>query len=178
MTSSAALLPKTAPAPGRPATVLVVDDDEGMRRLLAWIVERGGNRPLIAGDVPEAIEVLDAESVDLVITDLHLPGLGGLDLLAELSARPGSPPSILVTGMPDTATVRAARLLGARAVVEKPFSIDLLLHVVDDAVRGSAEGGHASPGERNEFVEAAAQRAVVRAYDAVGAAAHDQVTGR
>src|SRR5205085_1923240 len=92
--------------------------DSGGEPSVLVVVRSGGNRPLCAESVPDALELLDRERVDLVLTDLNMPGLGGLDLLAELSARRSAPPVLVVSGCEDTATIRAASLLGAVRVVE------------------------------------------------------------
>jgi DNA-binding NtrC family response regulator len=115
--------------PGAGATVLVVDDEPRLRELIAFAVTRAGARPLLAAGVPEALELLAARRIDLVLTDLAMPGLGGLDLLAELSARRCTIPAVVVTGSVDPATVRACRLLGAQ-VVAKPFGLDELAALV------------------------------------------------
>jgi CheY-like chemotaxis protein len=123
--------PTYADSRGGPS-VLVVDDDASLRELMALVVGSGGNRPLCAESVPEALELLERE--DLVLTDLNMPGLGGLDLLAELSARRSAPPVLVVSGCEDAATIRAASLLGALGVVEKPFSLKELRTAIDEAL--------------------------------------------
>jgi DNA-binding NtrC family response regulator len=117
------------------SAILVVDDDPAMLRLVSMIVGHGGNRPICAAGVAEALDVLAEEEVDLVLTDLNMPALGGLDLLAALSARLDSPPAIVVSGCTDAATLRAARLLGVREVVEKPFAVEGLRRAIDAALR-------------------------------------------
>jgi DNA-binding NtrC family response regulator len=119
---------------GGEARVLVVDDDASLRELIALVVGSGGNRPLCVASVPEALELLESERVDLVLTDLDMPGLGGLDLLAELSARRSSPPVLVISGCQDAATIRAASLLGALGVLEKPFSLKALRAAIDAAL--------------------------------------------
>ncbi|HZQ15438.1 MAG TPA: response regulator [Gaiellaceae bacterium] len=111
------------------ATVLVVDDEPALRQLIALAVARAGARPVLASDVPEALELVEREPVHLVLTDLTMPGLGGLDLLAALSARRCTIPAVVVTGSNDTSTLRACRLLGAQ-VVAKPFGLEELARLV------------------------------------------------
>ena len=114
--------------------VFVVDDDVSVRELIALVVGSGGNRPLRAESVAQALELLERERVDLVLTDLEMPGLGGLDLLAELSSRHGAPPVLVVSGCEDTATIRAASLLGALRIIEQPFSLKELRAAIDEAL--------------------------------------------
>jgi CheY-like chemotaxis protein len=89
---------------------------------------------LRAESVPRALELLDGDRVDLVLTDLNMPGLGGLDLVAELSSRRTAPPAIVVSGLQDAAAIRAAKLLGALRVIEKPFSLRALRAAIDEAL--------------------------------------------
>jgi CheY-like chemotaxis protein len=103
------------------ARVLVVDDDPSVRELTALVVTSGGHRAIGVGSVADALAEIDRRPVDLVVTDLHMPDAGGLELLAALSARPGAPPVVVVSGSAEESELRAARLLGARSVVAKPF---------------------------------------------------------
>jgi CheY-like chemotaxis protein len=114
-----------------PYRVLIVDDDPQLRELMALVVASSGREPVLATGVAGALEQLDRRPVDLVVTDLNMPGAGGLELLAALSARPGSPPALVVSGSDDESTLRAARLLGARDVVAKPFGFLQLRRAID-----------------------------------------------
>jgi two-component system, response regulator, stage 0 sporulation protein F len=119
----------------RGTCVLVVDDDPVIRELIARVVIHTGSRVIRAETAAQALRVLDDEPVDLVLTDLDLHEAGGgLRLLAALSARPATPPVVVVTASDDGAALRAARLLGARDVVEKPFSLDELRKGIADAL--------------------------------------------
>ena len=103
--------------------VLVVDDDPVMRELIARVVLRVGDTPVHARSATEALALMAGEPVDLILTDLNMNGLGGLDLLAQLSTRPNSPPTLVITASDDPGELRAARLLGARRVIQKPISL-------------------------------------------------------
>jgi CheY-like chemotaxis protein len=81
--------------------------------------------------VAEALAELERAPVDLVVTDLNMPETSGLELLAALSARPAAPPSLVVTAAADESAARTARLLGARAVIAKPFRFAQLRREVD-----------------------------------------------
>jgi CheY-like chemotaxis protein len=105
------------------ARVLVVDDDPSVRALMALVVSSAGDDAIPVGSVADALEELERDPVDLVVTDLNMPGASGLELLAALSARRGAPPAIVVSGSAEESELRAARLLGARAVVAKPFGL-------------------------------------------------------
>jgi CheY-like chemotaxis protein len=82
------------------ATILVVDDEVAVRSYMTRVLEAEGYAVLEAGNVPDALTVLDGEAgrVRLVITDVVMPGLTGRDLAARLSERPSSPPILFVSG--------------------------------------------------------------------------------
>src|SRR5262245_7638694 len=119
------------------ACVLVVDDDPGIRELIACVAARTGSRVRRAEAAEQALDILTAEPVDLVLTDLGMPGTGGLRLLAKLSTLPAPPAVVVVTACDDGGALRAARLLGARRIVHKPFSLDELREAIAVALRHS-----------------------------------------
>jgi two-component system response regulator AtoC len=127
--------PVAQPSPtGSSQTVLVVDDDHALCDLMALAVQLGGRAPLKAGSAAEALALLDERDVALVLTDIHMPRASGLELLAALSATTHPPPVLVVTGETDASTARAARLLGARKVITKPFGLDELGREIDEAL--------------------------------------------
>jgi CheY-like chemotaxis protein len=82
------------------ATILVVDDEVALRLYMTRVLEAAGFAVVEAGNVPDALTVLDGEAgrVRLVITDVVMPGLTGRDLAARLADRPSSPPILFVSG--------------------------------------------------------------------------------
>jgi CheY-like chemotaxis protein len=81
-------------------TVLVVDDEESLRRYLARVMADEGYRVLVAGDGLEALAVLEDSPtrVDLVITDVLMPGMTGTELAAQLAAKPSPPAVLFISG--------------------------------------------------------------------------------
>jgi two-component system, cell cycle sensor histidine kinase and response regulator CckA len=81
-------------------TVLVVDDEAPVRQYLARVMAGEGYQVLVAGDGLEALAVLERSPtrVDLVITDVLMPGMGGPELAARLAAKPSPPPVLFVSG--------------------------------------------------------------------------------
>ena len=98
-------LPLTTPAIG---TVLLADDDAAFRRVLTGLLEGLADRVLEAGDGREALALIAAERVDLVLTDMRMPGMDGTTLLARL---PAPVPAIVVTGADAPPPPRAAAML-------------------------------------------------------------------
>jgi CheY-like chemotaxis protein len=79
-------------------TVLIVDDDEGQRDLLKYIVTKEGFRAAVAKDAPEAFKHVEALTPDVILLDLMLPSMGGYEIVRELQARgSGDVPVIIVT---------------------------------------------------------------------------------
>jgi len=98
-------LPLTTPAIG---TVLLADDDAASRRVLTGLLEGLADRVLEAGDGREALALIAADRVDLVLTDMRMPGMDGTTLLARL---PAPVPAIIVTGADAPPPPRAAAVL-------------------------------------------------------------------
>ena len=102
------------------ATVLVVEDDEGIAELERGRLEEAGYRVVVAGTAEAAFAALTTQPVDLVLLDYRLPGgRDGLNFYARLKAAGLDPPVILVTGFSDEATVIRALRAGVRDFVTK-----------------------------------------------------------
>ncbi|MFV1958399.1 MAG: response regulator, partial [Planctomycetota bacterium] len=116
--------------PERPH-VLVVDDEPEIRDLLRTVLTREGYRVTIRGEANAALEDLRDGDHVLLITDLKMPRMSGLDLIrAARNLRPDLG-SILITGFASTETAVEALRLGADDFLPKPFQIDVLRRVVD-----------------------------------------------
>ena len=104
------------------STILLVDDEDAVQKLLAYPLERDGFRVLQARDGAEALELFDDERVDLVVLDLMLPKLDGLEVCRRL--RSGSDvPIIMLTARGDELDKVLGLELGADDYITKPFSI-------------------------------------------------------
>jgi len=109
------------PAP-ESATILLVDDEEAVQKLLTYPLQQEGFRVLQAGDGEEALRRFEAEHVDLVVLDLMLPRLDGLEVCRRLRAQ--SPvPIIMLTARDDELDKVVGLELGADDYITKPFSI-------------------------------------------------------
>ncbi len=104
------------------STILVVDDDEAVRKVLSFPLERDGYRVLQAADGEEALERFAERPVDLVVLDIMLPKLDGLEVCRQLRAR-SSVPIIMLTARDDELDKVLGLELGADDYVTKPFSI-------------------------------------------------------
>lgn len=126
-------------APQPSARVLVVDDDEGLRSLLEKFLSRQGVEVVCAADVAEALTALEAGPLDLVITDVVMPGRSGVDLLGEVRRRHPALPLVLMTGKPAVAMAVEGLRRGAADYLVKPFGLEKLLETVQAAIRDSRE---------------------------------------
>ena len=118
------------------AKIVVAEDDRHISRVIALWLERGGHKVLTAGDGKAALELLRRESPDLLITDVNMPGMDGLDLLEAARAESLLAHQVIVlTSRCDQMEIeaRAARL-GA-VVHPKPFSPLHLTEAVESALK-------------------------------------------
>jgi CheY-like chemotaxis protein len=115
--------------------VLVVDDHADFSVALRELLLALGFRVTCASDGIEALQVLARQSVSLVLTDLYMPRMDGVELIQQLAISGGPvPPSIAITGDEHTASQsvkNTARALGAKAALLKPFSKDQLAQAID-----------------------------------------------
>jgi two-component system, NtrC family, response regulator PilR len=102
-----------------PARVLVVDDERSMRELLSIVLRRDGYEVLIAEDGAAAVEVLKKERIDILITDIRMPQMNGVDLLREAKRIAPDIVSIVMTAFASTETAVEALRLGAADYVHK-----------------------------------------------------------
>jgi DNA-binding NtrC family response regulator len=115
--------------------ILVVDDSADAREVLRRNLTSEGYEVITAPGVAEAVEILDATPVHLVITDLKMPKVGGLDLIKHVRARFRDVGIVMVTGYASIETAVAAVKEGAEDYLPKPFTDSELLAVVRDALQ-------------------------------------------
>ncbi|MCA9709089.1 MAG: sigma-54-dependent Fis family transcriptional regulator [Myxococcales bacterium] len=122
------------PASPRHARILVVDDEPSMREFLTICLRRAGYQAEAVEGGAQALTRLDAAPFDLVITDLTMPGLDGMELLRRVVARPEPPLVIMITAFATTDTAVEAMKLGAYDYLTKPFKVDEIQVVVQRAL--------------------------------------------
>src|SRR5262245_27143437 len=115
------------PAPDRRATrILVVDDERSMRELMAIVLRREGYDVMLAENGRSAIALLEREPVDLLISDIKMPDVSGVEVLRAAKAIDRDILGIMVTAFASTDTAVEAMRLGACDYLSKPFDVDLL----------------------------------------------------
>src|SRR6202050_4899638 len=105
------------------ATILIVEDETKMRRLLELNLGDDGFTVLSAGDAEAGLNILRKEDVDLVVTDLKLPGMSGLEFLQAAKRTNASLPVVVMTAFGSVETAVEAMKAGASDYVLKPFSL-------------------------------------------------------
>jgi two-component system, NtrC family, response regulator AtoC len=116
-------------------TLLIVEDDEEMRRFLLEELRDRGYRAIGASHGPEALTRLAAERIDAVVTDLRMPEMQGDELLAELRNRDRDVPVVMITAFGSIDSAVEAIKAGAYHYLAKPFRIEQLLAAVENALR-------------------------------------------
>jgi DNA-binding NtrC family response regulator len=114
--------------------ILVVDDEESMRRFLSILLETEGYSVRCASSGPEAVKILEQEGFDLLITDLKMPGMGGVELLERALAIDPALPVMVLTAYASEASAVEANAKGAFQYIEKKAKNDEILLVVKNAV--------------------------------------------
>jgi two-component system response regulator PilR (NtrC family) len=123
---SAAVQPAAPPADRRPPRILVVDDERSMRELLAIVLRREGYEVLLAENGKMAVDALGREPVDLLISDIKMPDMSGVDVLRAAKKVDPDILGIMITAFASTETAVEAMRLGACDYLSKPFDVDLL----------------------------------------------------
>ncbi len=125
---------KTPPldAAGR---VLVVDDHGSARESMADVLRQAGHRVDCCSSAAEALQVVARERFDCIVTDLKMPGMNGLELIVELQRRRYGAQIAMVTAHASVPTAVEAMRHGAFDYIEKPFGVEQLEQLVDQAIR-------------------------------------------
>jgi len=115
--------PENAPAADRPAaiSILVVDDEAEIRAMCRDVITEAGWRARVASSSEQALEILDQSSIDIVVTDLKLPALGGLELLKRVRETYPQVPVIVLTQFGTIQSAVEATRMGAADYIPKPF---------------------------------------------------------
>ena len=135
-----------------PINILVVDDSKSMRSVIKKVLQISGfdlGDLYEAGNGQEALEVLRDSWVDLVLTDVHMPGMGGIDLLKALKADDvlKKVPVVLITTEGREEKVQEAFTLGANGYLKKPFTPEQIKETLTKVV---GEEYAASPEEDSD----------------------------
>ena len=143
-------------------TVLVVDDEERIRSSLRGILSDEGFRVVDTGNAPSVMEIIAREKPSVVLLDVWMPGLDGIELLRRIKSEEPGTHVIMISGHANIQNAVAATRLGAEDFIEKPFSVNGLLTSIERVLNGEAIGTRA-PSDAPAEAHAAAPRPSVAA---------------
>ena len=145
----------------RMMNILVIDDDANIRKLLQeMLAARPEYRVLMAGEGKQAVRYFAEEKIDVVLTDIHMPGFTGLELMSDMLKLKFRPEILVMTANATPENVEKARKIGARSVILKPFdNLDVVEAEIEKAVRAvlEATSGRTDGDASRTQPEAAAQ---------------------
>ena len=116
------------------ASILIVDDELSMRQFLTHLLQRDGHAMRVAENGREAMALLRQQPADVVVSDVKMPDMGGIDLLRAARELQPNVEFIMMTAFANVDTAREAFLLGAFDFIQKPFDNDLLKEIVARAL--------------------------------------------
>ncbi|TAN60022.1 sigma-54-dependent Fis family transcriptional regulator [bacterium] len=115
-------------------TIMVVDDEKDIRESLAGVLKDEGYGVAVAGSSEEALKKLESVSPDIILLDIWLPGIDGIEALKEIKRRSRYIPVIMISGHANIETAVKATKLGAYDFIEKPLSLDKVILTVEHAL--------------------------------------------
>jgi CheY-like chemotaxis protein len=122
-------------------TILIVDDDPQVRRLCRLTLEEQGHSVVEATNGNDALVAMQEGPFDLILLDLSMPDMDGFEFLKVVRAKSPELRIIVISGFLGGTMLRAAKLFGAAATLEKPFSSDSLLLAVASVLAENGPGG-------------------------------------
>lgn len=123
------------------AKILVIDDDDSMRSVLRMGLETAGHLVLEAANGTEGVRQIEAGGVEVVVTDLLMPEMDGIEVIFNVRKKYPSLKVIAISGggqLPPEGYLKIAQRGGARRILMKPFKLEELLQAVKDELKGEA----------------------------------------
>ena len=127
------------------ARILVVDDEDVLREMLGDALRLSGFEVLEAADGSKALTILQGGKVDLIISDVNMPGMDGYEMLSHLRAQGDQTPAIMLTARRERADVTKGLKLGADDYVTKPFGLEELILRVNAVLSRTMGAASTSP---------------------------------
>ncbi len=118
----------------RKLKILLVDDDADTRQLVTMIVEKAGHKIQTAGHGQDALTLLEHETFDIILLDIMMPDVDGLNVLESIR-RVSTAPVIMLTALSDAGIMEQSYFMGADDYIVKPFAMSKLLERIDRAAR-------------------------------------------
>ena len=115
-------------------SILIVDDEPSILQSLSGLLTDEGFEVITANNGYEALKIIDTETPDLVLLDIWMPGIDGIETLKEIKKSSASLPVVIITGHGNVETAVKATKLGAYDLIEKPLSIDKVIVTINNAL--------------------------------------------
>lgn len=116
--------------------ILVVDDEKLVRWTIETFLKSWGYEVYSAGDPKEALEIFSKSAIELVITDLKMPGMNGIELAREIKSKNPKVKIILVTGYNTPQVEREAKEVGISHALSKPIKAEVIKNVIEEVLVG------------------------------------------
>ncbi|PLY00183.1 MAG: Fis family transcriptional regulator [Desulfuromonas sp.] len=116
-------------------TILIIDDEENIRKSLVGILQDEGFTPMVAENGEKGLEMVRMEGPDLVLLDIWMPGMDGIETLKKIKAETPDQPVVMMSGHGTIETAVKATKHGAFDFIEKPLSLEKVLHSIQQAAK-------------------------------------------
>lgn len=156
----------------QPSTILAVDDEAPILDVICSVLSRLGHTVTTANSGEEAVAILDAAPVDLIISDINMAGVGGIELLQAIRRKDLDLPVILMTGSPDVDSAIRCVELGAHRYLRKPFGCAELKNAVEVGLRSGRKAKDVKLVLAEREAELALERVINAEFDRALATAY------
>ncbi len=131
---------------GKRPLILVIDDDMGICEFFKKVLSEEGYEVIHVLDAKSGLDVVKRKRPDMVLLDLNMPEMGGVEGLRRIREMDPDAAVIMITGYGSMETVKEAMLLGARDYLTKPFDIEILMDTIRKGFRESRRTGRTTRG--------------------------------
>lgn len=117
-------------------TILVIDDDYFMQKLLKILLHNEGHHVFVASSTDEAFRILSSHSIDIILCDVFMPEADGLTFLKNVKSSPNFSqiPVIIITAASNHPHIQSTLNLGACCIIEKPFNVQVIKEAINKAI--------------------------------------------
>lgn len=119
--------------------ILITDDRAGIRSLLKEVLQESGYEVLTAAGGQEGIKIVQENTIDIVLLDMKMPGMDGLETLRLIKKAQPNVKVIIMTAYEDMEIIKEVQKRGASCYISKPFDIEELLSTIKRLLKKSAE---------------------------------------
>ncbi len=122
----------------RAKKILLVDDEEGLALLLSFMLQKDGYEVAVANDGEQAIEKLKTFEPDVIVSDVVMPNLDGIEMFKQIRANPKTAniPVIFISGFQDQQVLERARKIGVFGILHKPVDVEHIEARIAEMTRG------------------------------------------